>query len=191
MAKQAKVLTENELTRLLKIIDAGRHSARNRLVVMLGVLSGMRCKEIASVRIGDIVNSNNEINDIIYLASKQTKGKEANQVYVGDKLKKEFLKYFSHKPELITQKQKPLIQSQQRVSFSSQSLQNLIKELFKSAGLDNCSSHSFRRTFITNLSEKAVSARVIQKLARHKSLNTTQIYIETREGLLKSAVNLI
>ena len=51
-------------------------------------------------------------------------------------------------------------------------------------------SHSLRRTFITELSNKMISARVIQKLARHSSLAITQLYIETNEEQLLQAVNL-
>ncbi|WP_443632062.1 tyrosine-type recombinase/integrase [Candidatus Njordibacter sp. Uisw_056] len=40
--------------------------------------------------------------------------------------------------------------------------------------MPNVSSHSGRRSFITNLSEKVISTRVIQKLARHSSMVTTQ-----------------
>ena len=51
-------------------------------------------------------------------------------------------------------------------------------------------SHSLRRTFITELSNKMISARVIQKLSRHSSLAITQLYIETNDEQLLNAVNL-
>ena len=51
-------------------------------------------------------------------------------------------------------------------------------------------SHSLRRTFITELSNKVISARVIQKLACHSNLSITQLYIETIKKELLNAVNL-
>ena len=51
-------------------------------------------------------------------------------------------------------------------------------------------SHSLRRTFITELSNKMISARVIQKLARHSSLAITQLYIETNDAKILRALNL-
>ena len=70
-------------------------------------------------------------------------------------------------------------------------LQHLFKNLYKQVGLDDCSSHSGRRTFITKLSEKGVSVRVIQELARHSDLSTTQRYIDVSVDKLRNAVNLV
>ena len=55
----------------------------------------------------------------------------------------------------------------------------------------NASSHSGRRKFITDLSEKGVSVRVIQELARHRDLATTQRYIDVSVDKLRNAVNLV
>jgi len=47
-----------------------------------------------------------------------------------------------------------------------------------------------RRTFITELNNMMISARVIQKLARHSSLAITQLYNETNDKKFLKAVNL-
>ncbi len=49
--KQAKVLTEAEMKRLLAVIANDKHSERNRLAVMLSHLAGLRVGEIAALRI--------------------------------------------------------------------------------------------------------------------------------------------
>lgn len=72
--------------------------------------------------------------------------------------------------------------------FLSQTIQNPFRELYRAAAIDNASSHSGRRTFITQLSERGVSVRVIQALARHSSLSTTQRYIDVSVDKLRSAV---
>jgi integrase/recombinase XerD len=63
--KQAKVLSEAELKRLLAVIDAGRHAPRNRVVVMLSYLAGMRVGEIAALKIGDVFDSDGKVRDQI------------------------------------------------------------------------------------------------------------------------------
>jgi len=62
---------------------------------------------------------------------------------------------------------------------------------YQAAAISNESSHSGRRTFITTLSEKGVSVRVIQALARHSSLATTQRYIDVSADKLRLAVETV
>ena len=71
-----------------------------------------------------------------------------------------------------------LIISQKKSGFSSQTIQYLFRELYEAAAISNAIRHSGRRTFITTLSERGFSVRVIQALARHSSLATTQRYID-------------
>jgi integrase/recombinase XerD len=59
------------------------------------------------------------------------------------------------------------------------------------AGIDGASSHSGRRQFVTNLADKGINARVVQALARHKHLSTTQRYIDINDNKLRAAVELI
>ena len=80
--------------------------------------------------------------------------------------------------------------AQKRTQFKANSMQLLIKTVSEDANVFGVTSHSLRRTFITELSNKMISARVIQKLARHSNLSITQLYIETNEKQLLNAVNL-
>jgi integrase/recombinase XerD len=98
---------------------------------------------------------------------------------------------YPRNPKLLKDPTAPLIQSQKGGGFSSQTIQNLFKILYKSVGLDDCSSHGGRRFFITHLSELGVSVRVIQELARHSSLAITQRYIDVSPVKMKNAVNLV
>lgn len=47
-----------------------------------------------------------------------------------------------------------------------------------------------RGSFITKLANKGVSVRVVQTLAGHSSMQTTQRYIDVNEGMLVQAVEL-
>ena len=58
----------------------------------------------------------------------------------------------------------------------------MLASWFEDVGLNGCSSHSGRRTFITNAAKKISSVggslRDVQMLAGHSSLADTQRYIE-------------
>ena len=64
-------------------------------------------------------------------------------------------------------------------------------KLYDDAGLDRATSHSTRRTFITTLAHKGVNVRVLAALAGHKSIATTQRYIELNENVLRAAVEMV
>ena len=63
--------------------------------------------------------------------------------------------------------------------------------LYRHAGIDGASSHSGRRTFITTLASKGVSVRVLASLAGHKSIATTQRYIDVNDDMKRAAVRLL
>lgn len=95
-----------------------------------------------------------EVKDTIYLKSYQTKGKSDQQVVVNETLRKEVGLYISKNKYLLNNRDGCLLRSQKtRQGFSSQTIQNLFRLLYKEANIENASSHSGRRSFITNLSE--------------------------------------
>ena len=66
----------------------------------------------------------------------------------------------------------------------------LIIGIYQQCGLDGATSHSGRRTFITNLAGKGVGVRVLAELAGHASISTTQIYIDVSDTQMRAAVEL-
>ena len=190
--KQAKVLNQDELKRLLKIVRFTRHRERNRLIVLFSFLAGRRACELAQLKIKDVISEADEVKDTIYLKSYQTKGNSDQQVIVSETLRREIGQYISKNQYLLDNRDGNLLRSQKtRQGFSSQTIQNLFRFLYQEAHIENASSHSGRRSFITNLSEKGVSVRVIQELARHSRMVKTQRYIDVSVDKLKNAVELV
>ena len=64
MAK-AKVLTKDEVRRVLRIAETGRHGQRDKLALALSIMGGMRVGEIAALTIGDVRGLDGRAVDII------------------------------------------------------------------------------------------------------------------------------
>jgi integrase/recombinase XerD len=130
-----------------------------------------------------------EITDTVTLNSWQTKGAKSQTLILNSQLKRELGLYLA-KLDFDTPG-KLLIKSQKGEGFTNQTIQNLFRNLYRAAGVLNASSHSGRRTYITTLSERGVSVRVIQALARHSSLVTTQRYIDVSVDKLRAAAEQV
>ena len=189
--KQAKILTKAEYMRVMHVIDAHRHAVRNRTMFALSFYAGLRACEIAGLKVGDVYDEDGNVRNTLYLESEQTKGSEQQQVIVSKQLQKQLAVYAKYYSTHIKQATAPLLFSGKGGGFSAQTVINLFSRFYSKAGLKGASSHSGRRQFLTELGDKGVNARVIQALARHKHLSTTQRYIDYNESKLRRAVELM
>jgi integrase/recombinase XerD len=188
--KQAKVLSDQEVKRVLAVIGQERHPERNRMAFMLSYLAGMRACEISGLVVGDVIDTQGKPKSEIRLVASKTKGQTGRTVMVGEKLQREITHYSATLVSMETTR--PLLPSQKSGRhFSANTLVQLFQRLYALAGIDGASSHSGRRSFITNLASKGVGARVLQHLAGHSSLATTQRYIDVNDHQLRAAANLM
>ena len=187
---QAKTLTQNEIDQVLRYIATkNRYAIRNRTLLLTSFYSGMRVGEIASLTINDVQNEDGTIKNEIRLSASQTKGNVGRVVFVNEKLRTELDNYLRNRR--IKDKDKPLFYTEKREGFNANTLTQWFFWLYKKAGISSASSHSGRRTFITNLANKGVGVRVLASLAGHKSINTTMIYIDTNDEIKRRAVELV
>lgn len=87
--KQAPVLTERDMKRVLQYVTRTAYPARNRCLLMLSWLAGMRVGEIAALSVEDVVTPDGEIRPDIQLRPDQTRGSSARTVLVGSRLRSE------------------------------------------------------------------------------------------------------
>ncbi len=158
-------------------------------MVLMSFYSGMRVGEIASLRVCDVQNEDGTLKNEIRLSATQTKGNVGRVVFVNEKLRTELSAYLkSFKPKSTTQ---PLFYTEKSDGFTANTLTQWFFWLYRKAGISSASSHSGRRTFITNLANKGVGVRVLASLAGHKSINTTMVYIDTNDNIKRQAVELV
>ena len=86
----------------------------------------------------------------------------------------------------------PLLQVMgKRKAFSANSLAIAMRNIYLDAGFTNCSSHTGRRSAISQLANKGVGIRIIQKFSGHRQLQSVQHYLDANEELVKRAVEQI
>ena len=95
----------------------------------------------------------------------------------------------------ITDQDARIITTERSQSTSAQAVVNMFVGWYAALGFSGCSSHSGRRTFITNaarrISTVGGSLRDVQSLAGHSSLTTTQRYIEVNAEAKRKVVELV
>jgi len=197
---QARVLTERELRKVLNFCSNQPHATRNRAMLLCTHMAGMRVGEVAALRICDVLGADGAVMDEISLAASQTKGNNSRTVLVPKKLQEELTEYLQERFGLkdllavtLTDTQRALFPTQKnpKRGFTANTLCQLFHKIYKDARMTGATSHSGRRTFITKLADKGVGVRVLMALAGHKSIATTQRYIELNPTVMKAAVELI
>ena len=87
MSKQAKVLTQQEIRRVLDYVATRPHSVRNRAMFLTMLYAMLRVKECAALRYADVLDSEGKIKAEFYLSAEQTKGhweKQGPECVCGD-----------------------------------------------------------------------------------------------------------
>ena len=159
--------------------------------MLLKYYAGPRVKEIAALTVGDVYTATGEVKSFIALTAEQTKGNQGDTIVFGSKLidtLRTYLRTSQLKPQDTFN---PLLRSQKGAVFSADSLCQLFARLYAAAGIEGASSHGGRRTFITNLAHKSVSAKVLMTLVGHNHISTTQRYIDVNDAMLTRAVELV
>lgn len=185
---QAKTLTTKELRKVIDSVANHPHAARNRLMLLMTHWAGMRVGEVAALLVESVRNIDGEVKQEIQLDASQTKGKHARVVFLNDKLRKEVGSYLNSIE--IKDNSQPLFSTQKRATFSANTLCQTMNAIYQRAGIEGATSHSGRRSFITRLASKGIGVRVLAALAGHRSIATTQAYIDVNDEMKRAAVEL-
>jgi len=178
---KSRLLTKDEIKRVVQFQESGRHSVRNVCLVHLSCLTGMRVGEISKLKLKDVVNDSWVIKDEVVIPKEYTKTNKTRVVYLVHKeLRSSLEKLIQERRKTIIinetrrWKEQPVFVSQKGGRFSSGSLQRTYKNMYMSVGLgEMVSSHSGRRTFITNLISSGIDMKTVSTLSGHSSIQTT------------------
>ena len=196
IGKQAKTLTNKQIDSVLDYLSRSRSPKRNQAIFLLSVKAGLRSKEIASLRWEMLLNADGNLSDFLALPNNASKGRSGRQIPLNRQLKETLLDLFQSESRRKDFDAKNfLVRTQRSKQTSSQAVINMFASWYRDLGMIGCSSHSGRRTFISNTARKIStvggSLRDIQALAGHSNLQTTQRYIECDSESQRKVVELI
>lgn len=187
--RQAQTLNDAQLRRVLHYCRSRRHPVRDETIVQVSFLAGLRAKEIAALKIGDVFNDDGLVRDQFVLQPAQSKGGKTRTVFLNQRLRRALVDYAA--AIRLDDPDRPLFSSQKGGHFSANTLCQLFIEIYRACGLKDASSHSGRRTYITRLANKGVGVRLLAELAGHSHISTTQRYIDVNADQLRQAVELL
>lgn len=177
---RANTLDDATFQRCLTAAQEGDNPKRDTVILMLSYKAGLRVQEISGLRWVDLMDAHGDISsDTLFVRSEIAKGKKDRTIPMHPKLYFSFMLLRGERPkdEYVVYGGKLC-----KKSMSANSLCVWMHRFYDKLGLLGCSSHSGRRTFITNLARKAgkhdCSLRDVQMLAGHKSVLTTEKYID-------------
>jgi integrase/recombinase XerD len=196
--KQAKTLRDEDVARLIKLIQKSRYPIRDRVMILLSAKAGLRAGEIAQLTWPMVLTATGRISTTIELRNHAAKKGSGRTIPMHPLLRMALMAWLAEtRSRASEQMDGPVIISERctQTGLNPQSVVNWFAQLYRQAGLVGCSSHSGRRTFVTKAA-KAVhkaggSLRDVQQLAGHRSISMTQRYIDGDSAAQHRLINLI
>ncbi len=187
--RKAYVPTRTELEGLLAIVkEDGRYGLRNHAMLHMSYFAGLRAKEIAMLKIGDLF-VNGELKTSTYLDAEQTKGNQPRRISLVDKKLRSTISNYALVQNLSSKSTTaPLFTNQSGGSFTANGVVHLFKKLYNKVDLP-CSSHSGRRYFATQLGNTpGITTKQMMVLGGWSQPNVAMEYVETNDEQLDELV---
>jgi integrase len=188
--KQAKTLSTDHIDDLLFFAERSRHPLRNRLVVLLSVKAGLRAAEIAKLTWDMVLDPGGEVDATLELQDRIAKKGGGRSVPLHADLRRALIDV-----QRFYGGQGPVVRSERGGAMTPLSIVIWFSRAYDALGFEGCSSHSGRRTFITRAARMVHKAggslRDVQLLAGHRSIQTTQRYIDGDSDAQRRLISLI
>lgn len=167
----------------------GNHDNSERNFAMITILlnCGLRLQELININISDIDFENNKLNVI-------GKGNKERTIYLNNACINAINKYLAVRPRDAVKfnSRDALFLSEQKQRISRRTVQYVVKNELKNAGIEKANTysvHKLRHTAATLMYKYGdVDIRALQELLGHESISTTQIYTHVDNEQVRNAV---
>ncbi|WP_442946782.1 tyrosine-type recombinase/integrase [Nostoc sp. WHI] len=180
---RAKVLTLQEIQ---LIFNQGFQNDRDRIIFGVCLFSACRIRECCTLFTQDIYTPKGNVRPRLIIRKSNTKGKLATRsIPVIEDLRRLLTEYYPLAGEIY------LFPGRSDGHISEDSAARILRGACKQAGIIGASTHSFRRTGLTQMSNAGIPLRVIQEISGHRNLEQLQRYLEVSdEQVLGAAASL-
>ncbi|MEG4508523.1 site-specific integrase [Microcoleus sp. F6_B6] len=180
---QAAILSPAEIELLF---SEGLQSDRDRTLFGVCLYTACRIAEACSVQSEDVYTSTGKVRDFINIRKAATKGKLATRtIPVNPELRSLLILWQPHTgPTYLF----PGRHSHSFRHITSDSAAVILREACRRVGIEGVSTHSFRRTALTQMSDSGIPLRVIQQVSGHRTLTELQKYLEVSDSQVKGAI---
>lgn len=183
-----KYLTLDDSKKLLEAVNDmdDRNKERDYAIITLFLNCGMRLSELVGINIKDINFNDQKLNVI-------GKGNKERTIYLNSACMNAVNKYLAIRPHdnVKYDSKDALFLSERRERISNRTVQYIVKQELKRAGLDTnkYSVHKLRHTAATLMYKYGnVDIRALQELLGHESISTTEIYTHVDNSQIRNAV---
>lgn len=169
-----------------------RYGSRNRVLALLSYKAGLRACEIARIDWSMVCDAGGEVGNSIEISKSIAKKGSGRRVPCHRELRiaLKLLHIEQGKPARGS-----IVRSERGGSMTARGVVNWFGEHYRRLGYDGCTSHSGRRTMITmaarSLAKVGGSLRDVQELAGHRSLATTEGYIQGDRDIQRKLLELL
>lgn len=162
------ILSVDEIQKMFMVCENLKH----KVILALLYSCGLRVSELINLKWNHIDRSRMIINII------QAKGKKDRQVMLTPELLPLLEKYYlEYKPKEY------VLNGQTSLHYSDRSVGEVIKQLAEKAGINKrVYTHLMRHCSFTHMVEQGVDINLIQKLAGHSNIKTTNIYLHISDN---------
>ena len=190
--KQAKTLSAAQIKTAVTYLSTTRNPERDVAMFLMSVRAGLRAKEIAGATWLMVLDSEGQISFGLHLEDRVAKKRSGRTIPLANDLRAALEKLHAKRTPAPGDR---IIYSERRDGLDAATVAQRFFHVYRRLGFTGCSSHSGRRTFVTNTARKIAlvggSLRDVQLMAGHADLATTSAYIDADPEAMRKVVNLI
>mgnify|MGYP004447052111 FL=1 len=156
------------------------YGERNKLIVELLYVTGLRVSELVNIKLKDIDKYNKSIKIL-------GKGSKERIVYYEDNCSKLLKKYLNNtRRKLDKNNSEYLLLNKFGNKLSTRMIRNILNNLTIGTSIEQIYPHMIRHTFATTMLNNGADLMTVKELLGHESINTTSIYTHvTNEQIRK------